>query len=138
MAKRLCACTATQDVQFPAQITPSTKQVVDIQNQKSSAVEQDQASANEDVFAIGWRWRQPFHKLHGRGIDMIAKARRKRAAHAKLPFKAGGQAVPLRQTGREVVLMLAVPQADLVVIVARISVLVLFLFAFAPDLFVNF
>ena len=90
--------------------------VEDIQDNRSSAIHQNDVAADDNVRAIRrWRGQAPF-EFDGNGLDFFLQARGEFAANHELFLKSRRQAISLRKARREIRSPRIHPRADLVAV----------------------
>jgi hypothetical protein len=96
-----------------------------VHHREALDVKKNNVATDYGVTAIRWGRRQPPFEIVWAAFNLLSQSRRKRAAHHKLPFKAGRQPVTFGQPGREVVAMIAIPGAHLVSVMIVVTATVI-------------
>jgi hypothetical protein len=95
-----------------------------VHDEERSAIEQNNVAPDHDMFAIRRRRRQTPLEVARANHNFRSQPRRQSPADDELALQAGWQAVPLRQSGRQVIMVLAVPAPHLIAVVVGIGVTV--------------
>jgi hypothetical protein len=97
--------------------------VKDVNDREAPGVEQNQAATDYDVAAIGWWRRQSALQFRRTRLILLSQTGRKRAVDHQLSFQAGRQAVALGESGRKVIMMVAIPASHLIAIAIVVTVM---------------
>jgi hypothetical protein len=102
------------------------------------AIQQDDVTANQHMRLVGRRRRQSTFQIWRARLDALLQARRKRAAADELLLETWGQAVFLGKSRRQVILVSAVPVANIAIVTLVVAALLIVISMFGVTIRVPF
>jgi uncharacterized membrane protein YdbT with pleckstrin-like domain len=92
-------------------------EVEDVGDLEVGTIVEDQVASDDYVDVVRGRWRKHDFELSRAGLHSAAQAGGKSASDNQLTLQAGRQTITFRQSGRKVIVVSAVPAADVAITV---------------------